>query len=278
MTYSFYKEIDEKILEVLELEGKQDEKTITEGREKVLEAVKNLLILSLAMQRHVTVGMERYVNFYQKENIPWIKDFVHEVLENYMSAETVEEVFMQKYFTLNLQDYDAIVYLFTLYGVCYLINGENGRFILSRIDMLYPQLLDKQMEEKLLEFCRYDDLDNAEVQNLYESGLIPALDRKQYFIVTMTEYAIQVMEDYFILKTFLEPDEKQIALIMKGVSAKAQQRIRQNVSSRVNNAIDNELESIQVARVEDIVNAMKTVFARMLTVIEEGKYGYYCEF
>ena len=267
MTVTFAQELEKRRLEIFESECKSiyHEEEINEGRKMVSEAFKKVAILGLTNQ----AGYELYVNYYAEEDKNWIKFFLHTAIENFMDPYVVEEAAMLQYFTLKLEGYEAITYLLTLYGVCSLMRGIDRCEVLSKIYGLYPRPLDKQTEEELKEIFSVRDLTHIEVNNLYESGLIPVLSRKQYFFVTTTEKVLNTMDDYFVVRLFLNIDAKQGALILKGLSDKAGNKIRKNITRRLEESINEELESMKVAKVENIVNEIKNLFNIMVEMMQE---------
>ena len=251
------------------------EKEIEEERKKIIEILKDIVVLERGIEMYHQIGVERYVNYVENEVKVWLKEFLNTAIEYFMDPDEVEDISMLHYFTLNLHGYEAFRYLLTLYGVCSLLCGVKGLTVFEEIQRIYTPLYDidaeMDLEEELEKISLIEDLNKEEMTNLYESGLIPLLDRKQYFVVTMTEYSLKTMDEYFVSKMLRDLDEKQGALLMRGLSNKAAEKVRKNITSRLNVAIDEKLETMKGAKVEDIVNAMEQIFNQISMQMQEGK-------
>lgn len=251
------------------------EKEIEEERKKIIEILKDIVVLERGIGMYHQIGAERYVNYVENEDKIWLKEFLNTAIEYFMDPDEVEDISMLHYFTLNLHGYEAFRYLLTLYGVCSLLYGVEGLTVFEEIQRIYTPLYDidaeMDLEEELEKISLIEDLNKEEVTNLYESGLIPLLSREQYFVTTMTDYALKTIDDYFMCKILRGLDEKQGALLMRGLSNKAAEKVRKNITRRLEVAIDEELETMEGAKVEDIVNAIRQIFNQMTIQIQEGK-------
>lgn len=270
----FREEIMKIKFEVIDFEEnlkKSESKKIEEERKKIIDDFRDVAILDCVIDKYHQTGVERYVNYAEHEDKIWLKEFLHIAIDNFMDADVVEEIAMLHYFTLNLHGYEAFRYLLNLYCICGLLRGRTAAVVFAKIRGIYPPFFNKQIEDELEKYRFVEDANGEEVTNLYESGLIPLLDRKQYFVVTMTEYSLKTMDEYFVSKMLRDLDEKQGALLMRGLSNKAAEKVRKNITSRLNVAIDEKLETMKGAKVEDIVNAMEQIFNQISMQMQEGK-------
>lgn len=255
----FYTEIRNKVREITDFQ--EDAGKLTAAADKILEMSdiarkEGLLALEDASD---SLGEDDFWHYF-REMITFIVDG--------FDKERIEDVFLSRYFTLDLKGAEGLVYLIFLSGALAIQAGESIYFATKRLQSLLPVQVFEIYETKT---WKVEQTYEEKVKELCQRG--PAVDRKNddYFFYHMADYTFASLTDADMKRILKDVSDCDVSIALKGMDGKATKKVLDNLSLGRQKMVVEDVEYMGPVRSMDVIASEQKILNILVNLINDGE-------
>ena len=182
----------------------------------------------------------------------------------------VSEIAELKYFASDFSDVERLQYLMMIVGCLSMQDGENPRVIEEKLKAFIPNELIEKWELEEEETSSKEKIDLSIVESKYDSSLTIRPDEPGYYVMKVTDTAIQSLNDWAVQRLLREISNNDLEVSMKGLSGAARERLFSNLSERLAVMIAEDMDYMGPVRMKDIVASTEKIFFELVKLADAG--------
>ena len=252
----------------------ESKKFTTEQMEKVIKAVKNVLVFNQLARKEGLLYLEESCKSLDKETEEtYFAELIMLVIDG-TDQELVIEYALNRYFAANLTGYEGIIYLIYTKGILMIQTGENPMLVEQILEAMLPENVRKlYMEKKREETERLKKSEQEDLQNNIDSicSKNREADEKEHTLLSEASLIFEKRSDRDIQRILREVDNNELAVAMKALSGNACRRIFNNLSPRLAAMIAENIEFMGPVRMKDVDESIIKIMNVVLKLAKAGE-------
>lgn len=252
----FYQELYKQNQKIKKKDALSTNEQTIKNQNILVDAIVNMVKLGRIARKEGLLALEDATD---SINNRYLKNMIITVVDG-TDPITIEEMYTAKYFSLGLEDYEALQYLIHMHGILAIQEGENPYIIGEKLSMFVPDsVADLYYDKvrKLEEEKRNPKETELSVIEKYYTGDDVAVEYGEdaYFLIKIMDYIVKTINDRNIQRLLRDVDNKDLMLMMRGFSGEARKRIFDNMSTRLGIMIAEDMDRMGAVKVKDISSA-----------------------
>lgn len=249
-----------------ENEKKQGYELLCETIEKMLE------LANVAREEGLLALTGPGVNLEELHNKEFLNSMITLITDG-IDPDLFVEISTTKYFSTNLEDFDALQYIIMLTGCLAIQAGENPRLIEEKLLSLVPMEVEEEYRRKQEEKNGQNECESKSKWDRYyldkycQGDIAAKQGEAYYFQLKITDCAIRSLDDRCVQRLLRDIDNSDIALALIGLSGNARRKVFDNLSKRLAFMIADDMEYLGTVEMFDVANAALVIFNTLLRLI-----------
>ena len=249
-------------------------KFTTEQMQKVIKAVKNVLVFNQLARKEGLLYLEECCESIDKETEEmYFAELLTLVIDG-TDPELVIEYALSRYFGANLTGHEGIIYLIYFKGTLMIQAGDSPVIIEQILEAMLPEnvrklYMDKKKEEaEIVKKSEQKDLQNK-IDSICSKNR--EADEMEHTLLSEASLIFENRTDQVIQRILREVDCNELAVAMKALSGNACRRIFNNLSKRIAAMIVEDMESMGPVRMKDIHESVIKIMNVVLKLAKAGE-------
>lgn len=255
----FYTEIRNKIREITDFQ--EDAEMLMAAADKILE------LLHIARKEGLLALEEASDNLGEDDFWHYFREMITLIVDG-SDKEVIEDIFLSRYFTLDLKGAEGLVYLIFLRGAFAIQVGEYEYVVAKRLQSLLPVQVLQIYEPKL---WNVEQTYEEKVKELCQRG--PAVDRENdnYFFYHMADYTFASLTDADMKRILKDAPDDDLTIALRGMDGKATKKVLDNLSLGRQKKVVEDQEYMGPVRSMDVIASEQKILNILVNLINDGE-------
>ena len=249
-------------------------KFTTEQMEKVINAVKNVLVFHKIGRKEGLLSLEEGCESLDQETEDkYFIEFIMLVVDGTDSV-MVREFALSRYFAANFIGYEGIIYLIYFNGALMIQAGEHPTVVGKILEAMLPENVKKlYLEKKNEESERLKESEEEDLQKKIDSicGKNCKANEMEHTLLSEASLIFENRTDQVIQRILREVDCNDLAVAMKGLSGNACRKFFDNLSKRIAAMIAEDIETMGPVRMKDVDDSVIKILNVVLKLAKAGE-------
>lgn len=255
----YYMEVRDRIREITNFQ--EDGEMLIRASDKIMEMVyiaRKEGLLAMEEERN-HLGEEDFLHYFREMLL-----FLVEGVE----PDTIQDICLSKYFTLDLKGAEGLVFLIFLTGTLAIQAGESEYVVTKRLQSLLPAQVLESYKPKTW---------NVEPSHIERMEQLcqrePTFDRKSddYFLSHMADYTFANLTDADMQRLLKDVKNNDLVIALKGMDGKASKKIFANLNPALQKMIVEDLDYMGPVRAVDVIASKQKILNILVNLIGNGE-------